>query len=136
MNVLGPVIGGLAFAAAFYTVTRIRLRRALDADHYRQETADRMAAAPWRPHLSVVVDADGSYSYTAPRPEQEKGGGSDEARARLGVVAGGSLAGGKGSPSGLPHKAIRRRCSCGEVDGHTGQCFVVSYITDQGETFV
>ncbi len=131
MNVLGPVIGGLAFAAAFYTVTRIRLRRALDADRYRQETAERMTAAPWRRHLSVVVDADGSYTYTAPRP-QRKGGGSDEAR--LGVVTSGSLAGGKGSSSGLPHKAIRRRvCTCGETDGHhTGQCFVVSYTNPAG----
>ena len=99
-----------------------RLRRRLAADAYRVQIADRMAAAPWRRHLSVVVDADGSYTYTAPRP-QPKGGGSDEAQ--LGLVTPNSLAGGKGTPSGLPHKDICRYC--GEPDErHTGQCPVVS----------
>ena len=50
-------------------------------------------------------------------PPQVKGGGSDEAQ--LGLVMCGSLAGGKGS-SGPPCRY------CGEVDGHTGQCPVVS----------
>ena len=49
--------------------------------------------------------------------QAEKGGGSDEAQ--LGLVMRGSLAGGQGLP-GPPCRY------CGEVDGHTAQCPVVS----------
>ena len=52
------------------------------------------------------------------RPQQMKGGGSDEAH--LGLVSRGSLAGGKGSLTGPPCKY------CGEIGGHTAQCPVVS----------
>jgi hypothetical protein len=59
-------------------------------------------------------------AYTAHRFEpQLKGGGPDEAR--LGLVSRGSLAGGKGSSTGLPCRY------CGVVDGHTGWCPVVSF---------
>ena len=51
---------------------------------------------------------------------QLKGGELNDGLPRLGVVAGGSLAGGKGSFIGSP-------CNyCGEVAGHTAQRPVVS----------
>jgi hypothetical protein len=136
MNALGPIIAGLSFVGGFYLVNRIRLRRALNSDIYQHETAARIAAAPWRRHLSVVIDADGSYIYTAPRPEQKKGGGSDGQRVeeagrhqqRLGVVSSRSLAGGKGSSSGSPCKY------CDLAEGHTGQCWTVSYTITGGTT--
>ncbi len=56
-------------------------------------------------------------SAATPISLQMKGGGSDEAR--LGLVTRKPLAGGKGS-LGPPCQY------CGEVDGHTAQCPVVS----------
>ena len=59
-------------------------------------------------------------AYTAHKFDQLKGGEPDDARLGL-VNRRRSLAGGKGSVTGSPCKY------CGQVDGHTAQCPVVSF---------
>ena len=60
-------------------------------------------------------------AYTAHRFEPQLKGGESDDDQRLGLVRGGSLAGGKGSLTGSPCEF------CGEVNGHTGWCPVVSF---------
>ena len=60
-------------------------------------------------------------AYTAHKFDPQLKGGESDVRRRLGLVSGGSLAGGKGSSTGSPCEF------CGVVNGHTAQCPVVSF---------
>jgi len=98
-------------------------------EHHGPNRAQRRASVarharpvPNRPYINAARDLKPGRRLRKELRVME-GGGSDEAR--LGVVTPESLAGGKGSPSGLPHKDICHYC--GEPDGqHTAQCPVVS----------